>query len=361
MSIVKSPTFTIVTAQNKIDAIAANEALKTKAYLAIPAVEGEADSEQNIVDVTRGISIAGVAPTGEYDFTYGSSTYFAVRTRERVKDAKMVKEYVAYLIDKEFRETNVYPGGKRRKEIKAIANDVIKCNVTKTSGVRMVIPPDSKMVIVEASSVKKVDETLGFLMTTDIFKDNAPSAMTPEFLFNVLSGDKTSSYENICLADEVRCEGIGVDFLTWLWMASETSGVLPEGITVTPFGDICFRNDEQSAQGAIMTKMTKGTPWEGNGPLAALNDGKKVCSIALRFMKGDAVAYEVVVDENFVFKKFKIQEVDKELSDPQAVFADSIIAIQNFVELFVTVFKRFLNKAEENQTLMKSWCQFLQR
>lgn len=352
MSIVKNPTFTIVTATNKIDSSKASEALKAHAYRDMKQESGE--DEAAMCDVTRGISIAGAAPSGDYDFGYGSSTYFAVRTRERVKDPKMIKEYFAYLVDKEFRETNAYPGGKRRKELKAVANDAMKASVVKTSGTRITIPPDSKMIIVEASSVKKVDEALGFLCTTDLFKDNQTFPMTPEYLYNVLTKKESSSYETFCWGDEVRCTGLGVDFLTWLLMATETTGILPDGVEVTPFGDLCFRNDEDTAKGAVLTKMSKGIPWEGNGPKAALNDGKKVCAIALRFTKGD-ISYEAVIDENFVFKKFKVHEAEKELEDPQALFADAVMSIQAFVELFVSVFKRFLNMEDDNQTVMKTW------
>lgn len=345
-----SSTFKLVAAAEKIGE-EIMPVLKEKAYLDMPPGEVE-----KLSDITRGVSIANGKPQDEWDFRYGTSIYFAIRTRERVVDPKMVKEYLAYLMDKEFKETGKIPRGKRKKELKETAKSMVQTNlITKVSGARIIIPVNTKMVIMELSSDKKVDEAIEFL-TENAFKENALSTITPEYLYNVLTGQPCDSYKGFSVADEERCTGLGADFLTWLWMASEVEGMLPKGIRSTPFGDVEFRNDKDCPKGAITIKMSKGMPWEGEEPKAALVDGKKICAASFRFMKDDTVSYDVVIDETFTFKKFEVSKgQEEELENPEDIFSDAIMSIQLFSELFIELFKTFLSRVDSNESDIRNW------
>ncbi len=345
-----SATFVILCAPEKVSNATVTPLLAEKAYLTMPE-----SSDGPTIDVTRGVSTINKRPDGDLNFQYGPTTYFAIRSRDRKKDPQMVKEYFAYLVDKEISETGKTPKGKRKKELKAIAIEAAKpSDAIKTSAIRVIIPENSKMVIAETSTLKKADEVCAFLAAGPL-SGNDPFIFGPEYLYNVLTGKTADSYDNLKFHDEVRASGIGVDFLTWLWMASETPGVLPDTIQVAPFGDISFRNDKESSKGSEITKLSKGLPLGGGGAKAALDDGKKVCSMSLCFQKDEDTSYSVVVDEKFIFKKFKVNETEKSCGAPQELFGEAVVSIQDFMEIFITVFKRFLNKAEENQDLMVKW------
>ncbi len=312
----------------------------------------------NLTDTTRGISLVSNRIDDNLDFHYGNSFYFAVRNREQSIDSKMVKEHFMYLMDKESKENGDVISRKRKKEIKETAIQLVEDKkVLKTTGTRVTIPANAKTIIVETPSEKKAEEVLLFL-TEDVLKDKEVNFLTPEMLYSVIKKSKSVEYNSLSINGQLLSSGIGVDFLTWLWAISETEKCLKDkGIQVIIFGDIEFRNDAGSSKGPVKTKMSKGIPWEGDSVKGALLDGKKVSSVGFRFQKNDSTVYSVVINEGFTFKKFDFDSIDTEESlSKEDLFADVITNIQEFLSLFVDLFKIFIEMEDENQEIIDNWC-----
>ncbi len=323
-------------------------------------------AEGVIFDATRGVSLVGNGiPPDQLDFNYGGNLFFAIRRRESVTNPAILKEYFNYLIDKEIRETGIVPRGKVKKAIRETAIELAKDQkIMKINGTRVAIVPNSKFVVMDLSSLSKLDEIQVFLES--ILPDNKLRLLDPDALYTLLSQTPSTQYVSLDINKQSIASGIGTDFLTWLWAVSDDDK-LPSNLKVSACGDLTFKCDEHVGKGPAITRMTKGTP-EGNEPAAAFNDGKKVSGATFRICKGSET-YEVFLDETLLFNKFKqiIQNEDdkgedgdgestkKSKKNPQDDFADRILAIRSISDTVVDLFKIFVSMQKDNQQLIDSW------
>jgi len=337
------------------------DSLKVKAYRKLDPSQVEAI----ITDVTRGVSLVGNGTAiDQLDFNYGGNLYFAIRKRESVVNPTIIKEYLNYLIDKEIRESGYVPKGKRKKELKEMAIELAKDQkILKMFGTRVAIVPNTKFVVMDITSLSKLDDIQEIL--EKVIPNNKLRLLDPDTLYNLVTQKETGQYTSLTINDLIVANGIGADFLTWLWAVSDTDK-LPNNLKVSACGDLTFRCDS-SSKGPMVTRMTKGTP-EGGEPAAAFNDGKKISAATFRICKG-AEVYEVTLDESLLFNKFKQvfqqdeasedsddgEKTEKVKKNPQDDFADRMIAIRSISDIVVDLFKMFVSMQAENQKLVDSW------
>ena len=357
--------FRVFTAAEQINMDCQNE-LRAKAYAKFEGVEFGVP----LVDVTRGVSLVGNGQDpNTLDFCYGGNLFFAVRTRKQDKNASLVKECLQYLVDKEVKTTGYVPRGKKKKELKDLAIQMASVSpIMKMIGVRVVGIPDSKFVVMDASSVKKCDETLDYVKQ-NILPNNGLTMITPEYLYSLISKKSAESYIPFKIEGKLTITGIGNDFLTWLWAASEIDGTLQKDTLVSLCGDISFRRDDEEGEGkdSVTTTMTKGVPWEGDGAKAAFAEGKKIKAAIFRVVKGDAT-YELSLDETFLFSKVTEIMNDEEEGDddkeekkkdnsknPEILFTDRILAVREISEMVFALFNKFVSTSAENEGFVNDW------
>jgi len=347
------------------------EGLRAFAYKTLP-TEGEQDGP--LFDITRGVSLMGTGAPPPVEFVYGGNTFFAIRKREKIINPALVKECLSYLIDKDFKETGKAPWGKRKKELKETARDMAKGEgVLKIGGTRVVIIPNTKFLLMDATSVSKVDDALNFLISGPL-PDYTLIQITPEVLYAYLAKKESSQYQPIKVFEKSLTTGVGVDFLTWLWAISEndSEGGNGDKINVSLCGDISFRCDESGTAGSQITKLSKGAPWNGDEPKAAFEDGKKVSSATFRFCKGTDV-FETTLDESLLFNKFKriLEEEDEDAEtddskdgkkkskkrtiNPEESFSDRIIDMKAGADIVIELFKRFVAAGDKVQKNVDDW------
>lgn len=367
-------TFRVFTAAEPISLDCQNQ-LRENAYKKFEGVElGTA-----LLDVTRGVSLVGEGTVDPLtlEFSYGGNLFFAVRSRKQDKNASMVKEFFQYLVDKEVKTTGYAPRGKRKKELKEAAIQLASTNpVTKITGTRVVGVPDSKFVVMDASSVTKCCDTTDYIKA-EIMPNNDLSLIDPDYLYTLISKKGPETYIPYKINGKLSATGIGADFLTWLWAASETDGVLPADTIVSLCGDLSFRRDGDSEDShgndSILTTMAKGVPWEGDGAQAAFHEGKKLKAAIFRIAKGEST-YEFSLDETFLFNK--VTEVFAEESDdeaegddgeekskkksdgkrnPEDLFVERIEAVREISETVFGLFNKFMSSLAENEQFVNDW------
>jgi hypothetical protein len=310
-------------------------------YLETPGV-----GDYTTVDVCRGVTLhTGEKPEGEDFLKYGENVYFAMRTRERVIDKKAVKELVNYLLDKFYTEKGYVAKGKNVKEIKENAEAILADKTFEDcSGIRAVLTRPKANLLVEGASIKKVDSLLdgmGLDTATNY------TVLSPDELFTSITGKSPAEYLPYSINGKSTTAEIGKDFLTWLWMASETDGKLPGKIVTALCGDIVMKGEGRSS---LTTKLSKGTPWAGEEVCAAFNEHKKVSSAKFRVITKDDYIVECMIDEEFVFSGFKtITEIDGK--DPQEIMDERIRMVESFLETIEALFERFLQEVDPEQVV----------
>lgn len=339
----------ILTGSRKIDT-EFEDAFTALGYSSTPS-----DDEYEVVDVSRGRSLWGGSnlemPEGWVK--YGSNLYFALRTRTKQIDKKTFSEYVEHLIEQEVAETDNYPTGKRKKALKMQAKETLAAmNMETVKGIRVLAPIGGKCLLVEGSA--KNAEKIQDLVQQNV-KDVDTFLFTPDFLFNLNSKKDTNAgfYDSYKIQGQTSEMGIGADFLTWLWMASETAGILDDTI-VALCGDMVFKGDSESSQSSATLKLSKGTPWEGMGPKAAFDEGKKVVSARFRFMTGGRT-WEVTLDEQFGMSQFDIIDGVDENLDMQSMMDERATAITDFLKILTNIFYKFMALSQKNEELVDTW------
>lgn len=369
-------TFRVLTAKEPISMDCQTE-LRAKAYTKFENVE----LGTPIIDVTRGVSLVGNgnADPNTYDFGYGGNLFFAVRTRKQDKNASLVKEFFQYLVDKEVKSTGYSPRGKRKKELKEQAVQLASTNpITKITGSRVVGIPETKFVVMDTTSVNKCFEVIDFIKAS-IMPNNELFLIDPDYLYTLISKNSIESYIPYKINGKLETTGVGSDFLTWLWAASEVKGILPADVTVSIFGDISFRRDADSESisknNSVITSMTKGTPWEGEAVKAAFAEGKKLKAATFRIAKDDLM-YDVTLDETLLFNK--VSEVKNDEDDgggeeseesdennkktkkdakrnPEDLFSDRIEDVKALSEIVFGLFNKFMSNLAGNEGFVNDW------
>lgn len=138
---------------------------------------------------------------------------------------------------------------------------------------------------------------------------------------------------------------LGDDFLTWLWFNWERSGGAfhlpgesqPLGYMLE--GPLLFVHDAEGAHEAV---LRKGMPLQSAEAGTALWFGKKLRRARFTLAQGDSVWQTTLDAASFSFGSMKVPE-DKDLFDPVGRFHSRLLAIERFLEAFMTLFDRFLD------------------
>ena len=324
--------------------------LMQQSYTEVPPTD-----EYTTTDICRGRTLWGSNTDVSPDFLrFGTNLYFAVRSREKKLDSKIVAEYLAYMIEKEIAETGEYPTAKRRKEISQTCKETLTVSTTeKLSGIRVLAPIGYKIIVVEGSSVKNAEAVQMVLRGSETQGDGPASLFTPSQLFDC--GHKDQIYFPFPIKGKASNISIGADFLTWLWMASETPDILPSDVLVSLCGDIAFKGETNEPTSSVTTKLSKGTPWQGEEPKAAFEDGKKVSSAKFRFVLKGGLTYDVTIDENFAFSGFNVVDGFEKGLDVQSAMNDKAMAIIGFLKVLTNLFYKFMSQPESNAKDLDSW------
>lgn len=148
---------------------------------------------------------------------------------------------------------------------------------------------------------------------------------------------------------------LGEDFLTWLWLYSESAG----GNFTTENGEPFLLYFEQKvtikggegdsaetlSMGGRMSELTEAK--------IGLTRGKKVTRAGIRIERDNESWTFSVKSEDFAFSSYKTPVVDKdkeEGEDPDAAILEKIYLLERGLEAFDAVFKLFLQ-----QRLKSDW------
>lgn len=324
------------------------EALLEHSYRETPVTVGN-----DVIDFCQGLHLLTPEEKPE-DFRYGGGVYFAVRKREKKVDSAAIRELITKMATEELMKTGEEPSTKRMKELKAEAEQVLEEGVpTKTTGIRVLAASGGKYIFVEGNA-KKAEQVLGNLEMASGREDFMH--LTPENLLISLIGEDDHSYESFSVCGHDSFQTVGQDFLTWMWMASESERVLDHDNLEIAIGDtILLSNPGEENGGSKDVKLVKGNPGECKEAEAAFLEGKKIREMRIMLSKRSGYSFEFTIDSTLSIKKFKILNEDKKGRSSEDVFADRLIALQEFMDVIISLFEHFVRIAEYNQHLIDQW------
>jgi len=328
-------------------------------------LNGESYSASNpsfdapVTDVTCGISLASTDKDGVSvdDFVLGGLPFFAVRKRELKIDASTVKETVERRI-LDLTKSGVDVSSKKKKEIKEDVIDALSVDASeKLSGVRCVISSTGKFMLVDATSGKKVEDFIDNIysfVAMDAFGGSGGLvARSPEAMYSRTSGKGFMDYEQIEMNHFGTEAGIGEDFLTYLFMASEIENFFSDGTEVVLAGDIELADSRETSVGAKKIVVKEGVPSVAQEVVTALCSGKKVSSVDLMMSFGGDV-YTVTVDSEFRFKKLTIKDEEK-IGDIHARLESRMLSVSMFLDGFGKIFNKFVESEDSNEKMIQVW------
>jgi hypothetical protein len=212
-------------------------------------------------------------------------------------------------------------------------------------GIAFVFDDRAQVLYTSATSDNQLDAfTVNFQSTTgvDLIPVTADTAAAKRRQADVRDWDKTSFSPEVPDADVESLPGL--DFLTWLWFASEARGGIFKTdnlgeIAVALEGPLLFRRE---GDGAHETALRKGLPTVSAEAKTALLSGKKLRRAKLLLACADENWSATFDAANFVFRSVKLPDA-KELLDPASRFQDRLQKLDLFRELFFALFDRFLD------------------
>jgi hypothetical protein len=341
--------FTVLEPAKKFDAQVVDEIINDSYRDEAPMID------TSINDVTSGISLAdidGRDPVRE-DFLKSNIPFFALRTRSLQIDSSLIKERLERILA-DYSERGIPITGKLKKEAKENLKELAaKDAKLKISGIRCTVSPANGRVYTEATTEKKVDEVLELLMSIiPIDKTGGRlSAVTPEHMAHA-AGFNPENYEPVKISEHESVMGLGEDFLTYLFMASEVRD-FHEGVEISLPGNIEMVDCRSHSPGAKNISMKDGIASISKEAISCLKTGKKVKSADFSFGFND-VCYTVTIDSEFHFKKMKFENAESE-GDDGAGFQGRVFAMDNFMKWFDMLFRKFLSTADRNGYVMRKW------
>jgi hypothetical protein len=302
--------------------------------------EDQPDVDTPIIDITSGVSIDNDTPdTSDLEFmTTGGHLYGAVRKREKKIDKKLYKEKVEKAIHRKLLNTGQeYLSRTQKKEIKQDIMEMMVLEATvQYTGIRFVVSGDRRTVFVEATSAKKVEEVF-----EQLYVLNCP--------LEIYSLDHLVRREN---GEDADVEA----FLTWLWMASETDGVLPPEFQVALTGNIVLENPDTEI-GAKTIRISNGSPALAKEAWAALREGKnvKAAEFSLAITASSRV-FEATITTEGCFKSFREKSLEVKGLDRHSAFAERIKSCKDFVEVFENIFEAYRKSpAADVERTIEQW------
>jgi DNA recombination-dependent growth factor C len=317
--------------------------------------------EEPVIDFTSGVSLANPRQeeeTDEDDFILGGLPYFAIRKQELKIDSAIVKETLdrrLFDLEKEGTKiTSAIKGDTKEMVVDSLADMAVQ----KISGVRCVITVDGKRMLVDATSPKKVDETVIESILTSIEtgafgSSNAVTRLTPEFLYLTTTGKSYDSYCPVKMNNFETNDGIGHDFMTYLFMGSEVENFFDPGVELTFSGNIELEDCRECLSGAKKTVLKDGAPAMSDEVVSALQSGKKVKSADIMVTFGGDT-YSVTIDKDFTFKKFSVEDPEEGL-DIHSQFETRVNTAAMFLDGFKKLFAKFVSTEENNERMILTW------
>jgi hypothetical protein len=306
-----------------------------------------------VLDFSSGVSLASLARDATIDdFKLGALAYFAIRKRELKIDAGTLKEHVERMIHDEIARTGGITS-KQKKQFKEDAQDVLEDTAqARVSGTRLEISPDRRALYVEATSASKLTDVIDMLISgVPLGSYGRVDVYGPEMAYVMTAPDEDDS--PIRIGNMETSDGLGEDFLTWAFMASESDQMAGDGVEISLPGVIELADCREAATGPKVVMLKEGQPCWGMPVVSCLKNGKKV--VSADFMLGfDGFAVEVNIDSDFAFRKFKAVSLEPN-GDLVGDFTDRITAIEIFLIHFQKLFARFLVTVEHNEQLINSW------
>jgi len=308
--------------------------------------------ESPVEDFTAGHSLAGLGrqATPE-DFAEDGTLYFCCRQRELKINAQEYRERVQLRI-KEFRNRN---GSLKREDVKQIQEEVrlaLETSATeKVTGTRCVLAESRNILLVEAVTTKSVDDVVTFIEGDIVLTPvGTPGKVwSPEYLYERWAGKKANVYVSIPIKG-MRCvTGMGPDFLTWMFMASESEGLLPEGIKCGITGDMQMTDCREVATGAENISLKKGQPPNGREVITCLEQGKKLVSAEFAF-DFDGTGMVATLDSKLAVRKLGFMK-----GAVQGGMGERVIAAQLLMSGIEKIFKAFINSEPANAELINNW------
>ena len=233
---------------------------------------------------------------------------------------------------------------KMRSEIRQEVIDRLLPDMPPTlSEIPMVYNRENSMLYAGALTDKQVEAfTISFQKTIG----QNPVMLTPETAslslkqFNARDLHATS-FSPECPDDEA-CDGLGRDFLTWLWFFVEKGGALAElddvgqtGVIIE--GPLTFVRDGGAAAVAV---LRKGTVLRSAEAKTSLLGGKKLTSARITFVRGEDTWNCTFGADEFVIRSLKLPK--GEARDPESSFQERMLMLDTFRKILTGLYKRFL-------------------
>jgi len=179
-------------------------------------------------------------------------------------------------------------------------------------------------------------------VSVDLIPVNAGTASAKMRGINVADWSKTSFSSEV--EDDEMEDAPGLDFLTWLWFASEARGGIfatkehgELGVAIE--GPLLFT---RAGAGAHEISLRKGLPTVSAEAKTALLSGKKLRRAKLMLARADEKWTCSFDAETFVFRGVKLPD-PKEMLDPISRFQERVMRLGDFRVLFFDLFDRFLD------------------
>jgi hypothetical protein len=273
-------------------------------------------------------------PITEENAYYGGYLRVALVKAERKVPGSLLRaecmlEEVAYMRA----EGKAYVDRKARSDIrKEVMGRLLPTMPPTLKGIPLVYDDREQVMYAGALSESQLDAFLISFKGTvgvNLIPVNAGTAAAKRRGINVADWRKTSFSAEV--GDEEMEEAPGLDFLTWLWFASEARG----GIFATKeYGELGVAIEgpllfTRAGAGAHEISLRKGLPTVSAEAKTALLSGKKLRRAKVMLARGDEKWTCSFDAEMFVFRGVRLPE-PKEMLDPASRFQERVMRLGDF-------------------------------
>jgi hypothetical protein len=243
----------------------------------------------------------------------------------------------------------------RRIEIrKSVIDRLYPAMPPTLTGMPMVYDPANERLYASALSEKQMD---AFVLSFREATGKSPVPLTPETAAlkrkGVNARDVASTSFSPECEDAQAGDGLGRDFLTWLWFFSEVRG----GMLTTDAGEfgliiegpLTFVLEGNGAHEAV---LRKGSPLVSAEAKTSLLGGKKLRRATVTLARGEE-AWSVSLDaDSFAFRSLKLPKGDQ--LDSVSRFQERMLSIHAFQEAFLGFYDRFLDERADGAEWKKT-------
>jgi recombination associated protein RdgC len=222
-------------------------------------------------------------------------------------------------------------------------------------GIHMLYDPTARLLYTTALSDKQLDAfQIGFSQAVGF----AAIPVLPETASLRRRNRSIKDWTPVSFSPETEPDAVshdpGLDFLTWLWFASEARG---GSLKLKEIGDWALLIDGpltfvMEGAGAHEAVIRRGEPRLSAEAKAALLSGKKLRRAKLTLARGDESWTCIFDGPSFVIRSLRLPEIEK--LDAVSRFQERLRHIDLFKEALLTLFDRFCVERES-----KDWARTL--